>query len=156
MSRIHGVRKAVLAGFVALGLSCTAFAQTSPAATSLGQAWPNATDVSASPHWHVYVFQLNGIKYVQVNDLNGTLHAAMGATGGTAFVLPMGVDAQNVATCTGQADCSGPGITHAETVYHDAATTITATPQASGATIFMMESCPQLNCSGPGITSAIP
>jgi threonine/homoserine efflux transporter RhtA len=146
MSRAQGVRKALLAGCVALGLTSTAFAQTSTPATGLGQAWPNTADVSANPNWHVYVFILNGIKYVQVNDLNGTVHAAVGTTSGAIIVLPMGVDAQNVTTTSTTSQA-------AQTVYQDATTTVTATPQSNGATTFAISAlaaCPQLQCSGPG------
>jgi hypothetical protein len=145
MLRIHGVRKALLAGFIAIGLTSTAFAQTSTPATGLGQSWPNATDQSASPNWHVYVFWLNGIKYVQVNDLNGTVHAAVAAANGSVVVLPVGVDAQNVQTTTSSAAST------ATTVYSDATTTVTAAPQSNGTTQFMVasvSSCPDVyDCS---------
>jgi hypothetical protein len=145
MSRIHGVRKAVLAGFVALGLSSTAFAQTSTPASGLGQSWPNAADLSANPNWHVYVFVLNGIKYVQVNDLNGTVHAAVGASNGSVVVLPMGVDSQNVTTSPSSTS------SNTQTVYSDSTTTVTATPQSNGTTTFLVEDrCNAYNCSAGG------
>jgi hypothetical protein len=144
MLRIHGVRKALLAGFIAIGLTSTAFAQTSTPATGLGQNWPNAADQSASPNWHVYVFWLNGVKYIQVNDLNGTVHAAVGAAAGTTIVLPVGVDSQNVQT-TGSSTSSS-----AQTVYSDATTTVTATPQSNGATQFMVANV----CDNPVTCSA--
>jgi len=147
------VRNALFAGFVALGLTSTAIAQTASPATGLGASWPNAADVSAAPNWHVYVFRLHGIKYVQINDLNGTVHAAIGTAKGTTIVLPVGVDAQNVTTTTTAASSA------AEVVYHDASTTVTATPQSSGATTFAVQnldqSCPQYDCSGPGVTSQV-
>jgi hypothetical protein len=146
MSRVQGVRKALLAGCVALGLTSTAFAQTSTPATGLGQAWPNAADVSANPNWHVYVFILNGVEYVQVNDLNGTVHAAIGTAGGTTVVLPVGVDAQNVT-----ASSSAPSTSTTVTIYSDNATTVTATPQSNGATQFNAvanSSCSLLRCTG--------
>lgn len=149
MLRIHGVRKALFAGFITVGLTSIAFAQTSTPATGLGQAWPNAADQSASPNWRVYVFYLNGIKYVQVNDLNGTVHAAVGAASGTVVVLPVGVDAQRVQSATSTASSA------ATTVYSDGATIITATPQSTGGTTFnvqqaqqaQMTKCTPLNCS---------
>src|ERR1700761_3516073 len=100
MSRIQGNsrRLAVLAGLLVSAMSGARVAQSAAPAAGLGQAWPNAADVSANPNWHVYVFVLNGIEYVQVNDLNGTVHAAIGTVGGTTIVLPVGVDAQNVTT----------------------------------------------------------
>lgn len=144
MSRIHGVRKAVLAGFVALSLSSTAFAQTSTPATGLGQAWPNAADLSANPSWHVYVFRIHGIKYVQINDLNGTVHAAVGTAGGTTIVLPVGVDAQSV-----KVSSSASTTSTTVTVYSDNDTTVTATPQNDGTTQFTTESnCSLINCTG--------
>jgi hypothetical protein len=139
MSRIQGVRKALLAGVVAIGLTSTAFAQTSTPATGLGQAWPNAADVSTNPQWHVYVFVLNGIKYVQVNDLNGTVHAAVATAAGAAIVLPIGVDAQNVHTTASSASSA------TQTVYSDASTTVTATPQSDGTTRFELAN----TCTNP-------
>ena len=146
MSRVQGVRKALLAGCVALGLTSTVFAQTSAPATGLGQAWPNAADVSANPHWHVYVFVLNGIEYVQVNDLNGTVHAAIGTVAGTTIVLPIGVDAQNVTTT------AAPATSSTVTVYSDSTTTVTATPQSNGTTQFAAAAvCSDpFNCGGSG------
>jgi hypothetical protein len=143
MSRIHGVRKALFVGFVAIGLTSTAFAQTSTPATGLGQSWPNAADQSASSNWHVYVFLLNGVKYIQINDLNGTVHAAMAAANGTVVVLPMGVDSQNVQAAALTASSS------AQTIYRDATTTVTATPQSNGTTKFIADTqtCDALNCS---------
>jgi hypothetical protein len=131
MSRTQGVRKATLIGLIALGLTSTAFAQTSTPSTGLGQAWPNAADVSANSKWHVYVFYLGGVKYVQVNDLNGKVHAAIGTAGDTTIVLPVGIDAQNVTTSTPSTTSS-----NTVTVYSDNATTITATPQSNGTTVF--------------------
>lgn len=139
MSCTQGVRKALFAGFVAMGLASTAFAQTSTPATGLGQSWPNAADLSMHPSWHVYVFVLNGIKYVQVNDLNGTVHAAVATAAGTVVVLPVGIDSQNVRTSRSRASSS------AQTVYSDATTTVTAKPQSNGTTQFLVEN----TCTNP-------
>jgi hypothetical protein len=56
----------------------------------LGSAQPLASDVSLSPHFHVYRFIKQGIEYLQVNDTNGTVHVAMGTANGTLIVLPVG------------------------------------------------------------------
>jgi hypothetical protein len=142
-----------LAGLAAFCVSSVSFAQTAAPATGLGQAWPNAPDVSVSPNWHVYVFALGGIKYIQVNDLNGTVHAAMGTANGTSIVLPVGVDAQNVATPTQAAASTSSGAisSASQTVYQDSTTTVTATPQSSGTrfTILNTAACPS-SCSGGG------
>jgi hypothetical protein len=143
MLRGQGIRKALLAGCVALGLTSTAFAQTSTPATGLGQAWPNAADVSANVHWHVYVFYLNGVKYLQVNDLNGTVHAAIGTAGGATIVLPVGVDSQNVTT-SGTSTSSSSTVT----LYSDNSTTVTATPQSNGTTLFTATPTAQDVCGG--------
>lgn len=158
MSRNQGsfVRKAAFAGLIALCVTSIASAQTSAPATGLGQAWPNATDVSANPNWHVYVFVLNGIKYIQVNDLNGNVHAAVGTANGTSIVLPVGVDSQNVATpssTTTNSSSTTSSVSSSTTVYSDSTTTVTATPQSNGATRFTVldaSSCPTAGCSGNG------
>ena len=150
------VRKATLAGLAALCVTSTAFAQTAAPATGLGQAWPNAADVSANPNWHVYVFVLNGIRYIQVNDLNGTVHAAVGTANGTSIVLPVGVDSQNVTTPAQNAPASTSSSatsSAAQTVYQDNATTVTAAPQSNGTTQFSVlqtATCTGMSCSGGG------
>ncbi|HUB90001.1 MAG TPA: hypothetical protein VMA74_09765 [Dyella sp.] len=151
------IRKAAIASLFALCATPAAFAQTASPATGLGQAWPNAADVSANPNWHVYVFVLNGVKYIQVNDLNGTVHAAVGTANGTSIVLPVGVDSQNVSTPSSGSTTATPSAsstsTPSQTVYSDSTTTVTATPQSSGATTFSVmsaASCPTGGCSGNG------
>lgn len=159
MSRHQGslVRKAAFAGLTALCVTSVAFAQTAAPATGLGQSWPNAADVSVSPNWHVYVFVLNGIEYIQVNDLNGTVHAAVGTANGTSIVLPVGVDSQSVTTAAqnapAQTSSSAVSTTSSgtQTVYRDSATTVTATPQSNGTTTFTVlstASCPTASCGG--------
>ncbi|CPG20556.1 Uncharacterised protein [Burkholderia pseudomallei] len=131
---------------MAIGMTSAAFAQTMTPATGLGQAWPNATDQSLNPNWHVYVFRLNGIKYVQINDLNGTVHAAVGTAGGTSVVLPVGADAPNVRTDAASTSSA------TQTVFRDSTTTITATPQSNGTTVFTVAAICQdpYNCGGGG------
>jgi hypothetical protein len=146
------IRKAALTSLFAFCASGTAFAQTATPATGLGQAWPNAADQSSSPNWHVYVFVLNGVKYIQVNDLNGTVHAAVGTVSGATFALPMGVDAQNVAT---DSSSSSSTSSTTQTIYNDGTTTVTATPQSNGTTQFsataaQADICTGNQCSGNG------
>lgn len=111
-----------------MGLATSAMATDTPS-SGLGQSWPNATDVSANPHWHVYVFDKDGIRYVQVNDLNGSVHGAIATAGGQVLVLPIGSDSQNVSTAT-----STTTGTSSQTVYSDSRVTISATPLSTGAT----------------------
>jgi hypothetical protein len=108
-------------------------AAAEPPATGLGQAWPNATDVSASPNWHVYVFVLNGIKYVQVNDLNGNVIGAVGTAGGQFITLPVG-QSHYVSTPQQRAARASAATGSTTTVYRDSSTVITVTPTTSGMT----------------------
>ncbi|GLQ96523.1 hypothetical protein [Dyella mobilis] len=129
--------RAALATLLAMGVSGFAMAAT-PSSTGLGQAWPNATDVSASPNWHVYVFVLNGVKYVQVNDLNGNVLGAIGAVGGQFITLPIGRFSQYVSTpqLAATAHSNGHPVAATTTIYKDNSILITATPQSDGTTTF--------------------
>ncbi len=122
ISQLHLLTAALLA----IGMSSAAMATDVPS-SGLGQSWPNATDVSANPHWHVYVFVKDGVRYVQVNDTNGGVHGAVAAAGGEVLVLPIGSDAQNVTTSTDTTTSVG------ETVYSDSSLTINAAVQPTGA-----------------------
>lgn len=143
------IRTTAWACIMTLGLMSDAFAQTDAPATGLGQSWPNATDISRNPHWHVYVFHLHGIDYVQINDLNGTVRAAVGTANGVAIVLPVGVDALQVRTSTAALSHAATSLA-AQTVYQDDATTVTATPQSDGTNIFTVTAICQdpYNCGG--------
>ena len=99
-------------------------------ATGLGQAWPNAQDVSSSPRWHVYVFERDGIRYVQLNDLNCNVRAAFATQGGNFLVLPIGSDASRVATP--QDPQPAPANRQGEVVYRDGNVQLQVTPQTSG------------------------
>lgn len=118
---------------VALGLPGAAFA-ANPPSTGLGQAWPNATDVSASPNYHAYVFVLGGIQYIQINDLNGNVLGSVGTTSGQFITLPIGKFAQFVSTPQQPAATTSPATPSAAptTVYNDGQTTITSTPMSDG------------------------
>lgn len=125
--------RAALAGFLVFGLSTSAFA-VSPPSAGLGQAWPNTVDVSPSPNWHAYVFMLGGVKYVQVNDINGNVLGAVGTANGQFITLPIGRFSQLVATPQEPAatPATAPAAATATTVYQDSATQITATPLSNG------------------------
>jgi hypothetical protein len=128
-------RLSIAAGVMALTLSVSAMAQAP--STGLGQSWPNATDVSVSPHYHVYVFLRDGIRYIQVNDASGTVRSAVATTGDQTLVLPIGTDASSVQVSQGGAQTAASSTAATtETVYSDSATQITATPQSTGAVTF--------------------
>jgi hypothetical protein len=103
-----------------------------PPSTGLGQSWPNAADVSVSSHYHVYVFARDGIRYIQVNDSNGTVRGAVAVADQVVLVLPVGVDAASVATSTPPTQAQVSNVS-GETVYRDASVQINATPQSTGA-----------------------
>ncbi|MBB3229166.1 hypothetical protein FHW69_003820 [Luteibacter sp. Sphag1AF] len=120
-----------LVSFLALSLAAgSAFSAAAPPSTGLGQAWPNATDVSVSPRYHVYVFERHGIRYVQVNDLNGTVRAAFGTAAGDVFALPIGMDADRLVTLSEPVAAATAAT--GETVYRDENTSVNATPLSDG------------------------
>lgn len=129
-------RRALLAGLVVMGFSASAVAATS---TGLGQAWPNAQDVSASTHWHVYTFANNGVQYVQVNDLFGNVRVAFANINGQFLVLPMGRDAQRLSTPQQNALTSSTAVplaSYTETVYQSSALKLQAVPMSDGTVAF--------------------
>lgn len=64
----------------------------------LGESFPNAPDLASHPAWNVYRFQRDGVDYVQINDEYGNVRAAVGKIESTAWVLPVGSDADRVTT----------------------------------------------------------
>ncbi|MDY1548633.1 hypothetical protein [Luteibacter sahnii] len=101
------------------------------AITGLGQSWPNSTDVSSSPNYHVYVFQRGNTRYVQVNDANGNVRGAFARTPYSIIGLPVGADAANLAT---QDEPLPPATnTSSEKVYEDSGIKVFVSPQPSGA-----------------------
>lgn len=134
------------------GLSGSAWAQqpatqSTPGQSGLGQSWPNARDVSSSPNWHVYVFDRDGIRYIQINDLNGTVRGAFAVANGQFLVLPMGRDAAHISTP--QKPLSTINTTPSETIYRDKATQVQLAPQHNGAIhVRAMDCGDPINCGG--------
>jgi hypothetical protein len=122
------LRRVMLVGCLMIGFQGVAVA-ASPA-HELGKAWPNTHDVSRSPRWHVYVFERDGIRYVQVNDAQGRVQGAVATANGAFLVLPMGI--ADVQTTVVSSMDAAPVVQKGETVYSDAALQVTMTPQASG------------------------
>ena len=119
----------LLASCVTLSLFVGA-AQAQTALSGLGQAWPNATDVSSSPNYHVYVFQRGGTRYIQVNDANGNVRGAFARTTYSLVGLPVGVDASRLATP--DEPMPAPASTSGETVYQDNSVKVFVSPQPDG------------------------
>lgn len=105
--------------------------------TGLGQSWPNAADVSASPNYHVYVFERLDVRYVQINDASGTVRAAFAYREPDIMGLPIGVDASRLVTPTeGAADvaATSPG----EKVYDDGVVKVDAALRLDGTVGFLV------------------
>jgi hypothetical protein len=137
MSKLS-LRAALCAGLIVMGMAGTTVSAASLNG-GLGQAWPNAQDVSANGHWHVYVFANNGIRYVQVNDTSGNVRLAFGTAGDQFLVLPMGRDAQRVSTpqqSVPEQTTAVPLTSYTETVYRDGDIQVDAVPMSDGTTHF--------------------
>lgn len=100
------------------------------AMTGLGQSWPNATDVSLSPNYHVYVFERGNTRYIQVNDANGTVRGAFARTPYSLVGLPVGTGATELATP--DEPLPAPASTTGETVYRGNGIQILVAPQPTG------------------------
>lgn len=116
--------------FFAIAIGFTAPVFASPATTGLGEKWPNATDVSVSPNWHVYAFDKNGTRYIQINDGSGTVRAAIARTPYTVVSLPIGSDAANVSTPT--EPLPAPASQASTLLYQDSSLKVFVAPQANG------------------------
>jgi hypothetical protein len=136
--------KTILTTAIALSMATVVTAQDTTPATGLGQSWPNATDVSTNVHYHVYRFERDGVAYIQVNDLQGQVRAAVATTQNAAFALPVGMDAQHVTVVTGPAVASRDA---SQVVYQDGAMTVTVLAQDDGSVNIMAM---MGDCSDPG------
>jgi hypothetical protein len=123
--------RAAFAGILTLAMCSQAWAVDPPSA-GLGQSWPNTADVSRSPSLHAYVFVLRGVKYVQVNDINGNVLGAVGTANGDFITLPIGRFSNLVSTPQEPAATAAVPVAAATTVYQDATTKLTATQLSDG------------------------
>lgn len=143
------VKRLLPMAFVLMGICGSAWAQQATNANNgLGQAWPNAPDVSSSPRWHVYVFQRDGVRYIQVNDLNGTVRGAFATANGEYMALPIGTGTLRVDAAQ-QPPTASPSAP-SETVYRDNAMQLQLTPQSNGNVLMRaQETCGDpANCTG--------
>lgn len=122
--------KAIAMTLLAISVSTPALA-FQPPSTGLGQAWPNNTDVSVSPHYHAYVFARDGVRYIQVNDLTGAVLGAVAVVDNQLLVLPVGVDAENVTVSQAGSDAV-KAASSSESVYSDDLVQITAGSASNG------------------------
>ena len=99
MTALRGVVLAatMLAPVMAWAGCCPSDDKGAPkAARGLGESSPIAPDLAADAAWQVYEFERDGIRYTQINDSAGNVRAAIGRIGETAWVLPIGRDADRV------------------------------------------------------------
>ena len=66
-----------------------------PAKSGLGEAYPSTVDLAPDSAYDVYAFELDGIRYMQVND-SGQVQFAVGYIGPTIWAVPAGVNASRV------------------------------------------------------------
>jgi hypothetical protein len=125
---------------LALLFGCGTAAATTLSGTGLGQSWPNAADLSASPNFHAYRFEKQGVRYVQINDANGNVRGAVAYIDGQVLDLPIGVDASHWVVAT---DPAAP--VTGETVYQDQSMTVHAAPQSDGTVRLLLAPG---NCNG--------
>ncbi|MDA3877266.1 MAG: hypothetical protein PF483_09270 [Halothiobacillus sp.] len=141
--------QAVFAGILMLAMSAPAWALDPPSA-GLGQSWPNTVDVSRSPSLHAYVFMLRGVKYVQVNDINGNVLGAVGTANGDFITLPIGRFSNLVSTPQQPATDTtvATPVGTPTVVYQDTTTQITATPLSNGTMQLSASAvCDPIECS---------
>lgn len=119
-------------------------AASEPATTGLGSSWPNATDVSSSPNYHVYRFERGGVRYIQVNDSAGTVRGAVAYIDDQVLELPIGVDASRW-----RITAHSPVSTSGESVYRDGTISIQITSNADGTARMMLDS----TCNDPAVCS---
>lgn len=143
------IKRAVLAMGLAMSMSGAAWA--GPPTTGLGQAWPNASDVSVNPNFHAYVFVMGGIQYIQINDAAGHVLGAVGQAGGQYIVLPVGRYARQVSTPQQTATTTATPTASSMTVYNDGTTQVTATPMSDGTTALTTSAaCDPVDCNSRG------
>lgn len=63
--------------------------------TGLGEAFPPAQDLAPNSAYDVFGFELEGVRYYQVN-VQGQVRFVVGVIGETAWALPAGSDAKRV------------------------------------------------------------
>ena len=105
MSHKHWNRSAAVlsTAFLALaaapafaGACCPSGGNGLMSTNGLGESEPAAVNVSTDPSWKVYQFTRGGVEYTQINDTAGGVRAATGDSGSTAWVLPLGTNADRI------------------------------------------------------------
>lgn len=75
----------------AMALCCPGDGHVIEAArTGLGESQPPTRNISVDPEWQVYLFERDGIRYYQVNDLMGRIQFIAGQSNERLWLLPSG------------------------------------------------------------------
>ncbi|MCC8553004.1 hypothetical protein LYZ81_03255 [Xanthomonas hortorum] len=94
----------VLAGFLSLGeasaQTCCPSGGSGVRATGLGDSHPSATNLALDAAWSIYEFQRDGVTYLQINDIAGTVRAVVARVDDALWVVPMGKDVDRVSVPT--------------------------------------------------------
>jgi hypothetical protein len=147
--RKTSLRHTLWVGLAVMGLGLAAGVSAAPPQNNLGQQWPNASDVSSNPSWHVYVFQRDGVRYIQINDIAGNVHAAFGTANGQYLVLPMGLDAARVyVVAPNTLPING------DVVYQDAATQVISATDGTGTSTWTLRSIQPVSSNATDCGSA--
>jgi len=96
------------------------------AVTGLGESAPRAENLALDPAWRIYEFERDGVTYLQINDLTGTVRAGVGQIKDTLWVLPMGKDVARVALPAKNASVQGT------VVYRTSRFTVRVVPNTAG------------------------
>ncbi len=117
----------LLAGANVAQACCPDDGHGAPAAvTGLGESAPEAANLALDPAWRIYEFERDGVTYLQINDLTGTVRAGVGQIKETLWVLPMGKDVARVALPAKNASAQGT------VVYRTSRFTVRVVPNTVG------------------------
>ncbi|MDQ1093125.1 hypothetical protein QE400_002538 [Xanthomonas sacchari] len=128
-TKAKGLAIVVVAGlalsFQAQAQSCCPSGGHGVVGKGLGESVPRALNLATDASWRIYEFSRDGVNYVQINDANGVVRAAVGRIGKTLWVLPMGSDVARVSLTASPA-------TPARVVYRSADVVVRVRTQARG------------------------
>ncbi|WP_254457912.1 hypothetical protein [Xanthomonas sacchari] len=128
-TKAKGLAIVVAAGlalsFQAQAQSCCPSGGHGVVGKGLGESVPRALNLATDASWRIYEFSRDGVNYVQINDANGVVRAAVGRIGKTLWVLPMGSDVARVSLTASPA-------TPARVVYRSADVVVRVRTQARG------------------------
>ncbi|MCC4595408.1 hypothetical protein NRY95_05415 [Xanthomonas campestris pv. phormiicola] len=121
MSQIRIV-STVIAGIVGLTIAhnasacCPDIGHGPVASTGLGESAPKAANLSTVADVRIYEFMRDGVTYLQINDATGGVRGAVGRIDSTAWVMPIGSDADRVSILRSTGSVQGEKVYEAEKI----------------------------------------